>query len=1195
VRLKRLELYGFKTFADKTTLEFGEGITAIVGSNGVGKSNICDAMLWVLGEQSMRSLRSQSALDVIFNGTNGRKPINFAEVSLTLDNSDGALPVDFTEVTIARRVFRTGESEYAINKSKCRLKDITDLFLDTGIGRAAYSFITQGEIDAVLSIRSEDRRELIEEVAGIQKYRQRRKEASRKLDATEKNVTRVGDIISELARQRAELEGDAERAAKYRDLSSRLRALELDLLVIDYERRSKRVGRLANDLEIAHSEAEALNTQITKLEAEEESLRLDLARVQEQLETRRQEAVAAQREADAEESAQAVARERHRALVERREAIETTSGARSETLRQAKQRLTEAREQAAGLEEDLRVADSKEAQQAAVVAEARRRLLDAQGDAQRRREKLAQLRAMAAGREQGLRTYQAVIKDMEQRLKRLTTDIEAHGKQQAQARQAANESAERLRSLGEELKRAEARREAARAVAEKLRASLEQDDAALKDLERDVSAHSSRLAVLRELQEGREECGEGIRRVAAAYRNGLLPGLRGVVGEVLDVPEQYERAVEMALGPQLEWIIVNTQADAERGIQLMREGEPSRATFIPIAAMGALATPVSAMLAGDDPDVLGPASRLVGFPRALRRVFDYLLGDTVIVANLEAAFRLKKRLGVAAKVVTLDGEMVDRCGAITVGARPTSAASILRRKRDIEQLSAQISDLRDALEAARGVVARRQDEVRRAEAELEAATAALADVRFSLLEARKEHAYAEKDMAALTDSLAALTSEKSSLEAELRETRRKAGERLTSSEDASKEERQLAAAVAEIERALERLAAEADEATEALASMRVAHAAARERMHSAQEAARQAEREIAQLVAQDERDAGELADLTDEIAALEAALSQPRDSGESARARLQALEQTVVELTGTRNQLQERISAVTDELRALRAALSEAQERARRAEISLTREQAELEHVVQRLAEGFELSPDQAMQQRDPEAKDHEIAREARAIQAEIRALGPVNVGAVEEYERLQRREEFLRAQKDDLDAAREDLLRVINEADEASRNAFLEAFDAVEREFQAIFTDLFGGGTAELMLTRPENLVETGVEVIVQPPGRKQQNLLVLSGGERALTAAALIFAMIRVRPSPFCVIDELDAPLDESNIRKYNALLREFAEHSQLIVITHNPETMTLADRYLGVTMQEPGVSRVLTLSMKRIEGQLEEASQC
>jgi len=1195
VRLKRLDLYGFKTFADKTTLEFDEGITAIVGSNGVGKSNICDAMLWVLGEQSMRAIRSQSALDVIFNGTNGRKPINLAEVSITLDNSDKRLPIDFTEVTITRRIFRSGESEYLINKSRCRLRDITELFMDTGIGKPAYSFVTQGEIDAVLSIRSEDRRELIEEVAGIQKYRRRRKEATRKLEATEKNVTRVADIIAELNKQRSELEPEAQKAARYQELSSRLRQIEVDLLAIDYTRRSKRAGRLANDLDNARSEAESLATQVSKLDAEEEQLRLDLSRAHQELEARRQEAVQAQREADAQEAAEAVSHERRRSLVEQREALKAASDARSESRKELQARLQSLREELSVIQQELDVADAAEAKQAEVLNELRRRLGEAQGEAQHRREKLAQLRAMASAREQNLRALKTVVADMKKRLEKIAADTDAMERRRAETQKLANQYADRLHSLEEEIKRTNARHEAAQAKVNSIRELLQEESAALEQLQRDVSNRTSRLAVLRELQESHEGYGEGVRRVAAAYRAGQFLGLRGVVGELIDVPQQLEKAVEAALGSQLEWIIVNTQADAERGVHMMREGEPARATFIPIAAMGTLSTPVSAMLAGDEPHVLGPASRLVGYPRALRRVFEYLLGDVVIVRDLESAFRVKKRLGVAAKIVTLNGELVDRSGAITVGSRPSEAASALSRKRDIEALTAEVNELREKLESAQSWVAQRAEELRHAEGELEAISAALTDLRLSLLEVRKEHAYSEKDLAALADSAAALAAEKASLEAALRETRRKSGDSEISSEDADKQERQLVATVAEMEKTVTRLANEANEAAEALSALRVSHAAARERAQNLRQNAEQTERAISQLAEQEEQDGRQLEELAAELAQLEAAFEHSDSHGHDPRERQQALEKAVRQLIARRDELQARLNELSDEVRAKRASLAEAQERARRAEIGLTREQAEIAHLAERLAEGYDLTPDEAVKRRDPQADDREIAREARRLQAEIRALGPVSVGAVEEYERLKRREEFLESQKRDLDAARDDLLRVINEADQAGRVAFLEAFDAVEREFQATFAHLFGGGKAELMLTHPEDLAQTGVEVIVQPPGRKQQNLMVLSGGERALTAAALIFAMIRVRPTPFCVMDELDAPLDETNVHKYNELLREFAQDSQLILITHNPETMTVADRYLGVTMQEPGVSRVLTLNMKKLENEVEEAPQC
>jgi len=1188
LHLKKLELSGFKTFADRTGLEFTRGITSIVGPNGVGKSNVADAVMWVLGEQSRKALRSATSQDVIFAGSGERNQLGLAEVSLTVDNSDGVLPIDFSEVTITRRLFRSGEAEYLINKSKCRLKDIQDLFLDTGIGTHAYSIVTQGEIDTILSIRPEDRRLLLEGVAGINKYRIRRDESTRKLAATQANITRLSDIIHELRSQRQALEKPAMLAKEFNALDRELSAIELDVLVCQYRRHRRRIGGLAHERDIASRDGSAVDTQLQGLAAEHDKIRDELRAAETVLAEISDRAGAATREADRARSEVALAEERLRSAADRRqtwsERIEAASARQDEYSGRATQaRIGLAEMQAVLANKDSELAENQRLYEAerATAAEQRRA-------AEAQRAEVVQMREDAARLENEAQALESVEADLVERRARL-------GNQRDALAVRAGEIAENLAQARHRVESGEA---SAAGLTEKVgevradlttvRQTLREHGDKLKILESAAAETESRCRVLSDFEHVYDASAQGVRGALNAGETGELAGIRGVVGDVLHVPARFEAAIEAALGARLQWIIVDTQEDARRAINYLRERGLGRATFLPLSSLARVPV-ASAMLAAAGTECLGVASRLVKVPPEFQKAIDYLLRDVYVVTDLNAALQLHRRLVFQARCITLEGEMVEKCGAVEGGSGARPGVTSFARKRELEEAIQET----EGLKAAHGAMVRVRQKF---EAAGEQIAREVSDLEDKLARARASLGGAGKDVSYLEDHAAAAVTAQTELDEELASL----AERLEAAR------RRRAASLAQAAGFRERLSetegrvagASAPEGEGILAEMvgglsalQVAIAEFRERSRAVEAELQHAEEQRDSAA----RETGAAQEAVEQLGQMAASLGE-----EIERQSVVAEEKTrEAETNGAAArekrelvlQLRARADRLDQALRALQETADSKRELIHRAEVALGREEAEIGHIVERLRDQFGLSPEEAEAKQSETINETEVTRRAEELRRRIRALGPVNPGADEEYERLKAREETLDDQKRDLEQSREDLLKIIAEIDEETESVFLDAFQRVSVEFDDLFKRLFGGGETKLVLTQPDNVLETGVDVIVKPPGKKQQHLLLLSGGERAMTALALLLAMLRVRPSPFCVMDEIDAPLDAMNTGRFVKLLEEFVERTQFVIITHNPRTMEAANTLYGVTMQEAGVSKIISVELAEAQREAEQ----
>jgi chromosome segregation protein len=1178
MRLQAVTLQ-FKSFADRTDVKILPGITAIVGPNGCGKSNISDGLRWALGEQSPKALRGHRMDDVIFHGSASRRPLGLAEVLLTFSN-DGDLAVPWSEVSVGRRLYRDGESEYLLNKQACRLKDVHDLFLGTGVNPKAYALMEQERLAHILTARPLDRRLFVEEAAGITRYKQQRAETLAKLEATRQNLLRVRDVMDEVRRQLASLERQAKKAQQYKALQAERRGLELALAAAEYVALLDEEARLAADMAAAGTQADVLRTRAAALGAEQELARAD--------------AVAAEhRAADLRHA-------RERAELELEAAL-TRAGQLQQAEQEAISELARLAEEAAALATRLRtLGDDRAARHALVTTlrsefdglrahaaaeevalEALRgRLRTSREDAERLRREQVTLAARRTELGQALGGREERRAALGRRLERLAgeeTEAVADLERNGAARTAASEHLEAasgrstslagvLTELGAAIETAGERRTAAVAAAEQWRVAL--------------ASRRSSLAALEELEAQRAGYGHGVQAVFAAAGEARLQGVVGSVADLLEVPRELERAVEAALGERLQWVVVDTFAAAKAALGYLGANGGGQATFLPLDWLNG--GNKAHVPAGDG--VVGGADGLVGsgYPALVQN----LLGSVVVVRDLGSAERLWSQNGHGTSFVTVSGEVLAPPGAVG-GGRATGGgdASLLARKRAIRELAAGVVEAEAGLADALAALEAAEAELGALGARQRATTGERETAEATRLGAIKDLERLEQDVERARLFVETLRSETAELTAE--------AEVVAADIEAAQEELAAlgaaqAAADAEVSRLL--AAIDADSAAE--------EARAQAFLEAQVELAGLAGR-IEAAESEAERLGADLAETAARIAAGEERAATLTERGREHAAERARQEARAVELAAERDRVQAAAASASEALTALTERVRGLTEEARAADTELGRLATVLRDLTVRAAEArvrrqdleaearrqFEVTPEQLGLARDPEREPAVMRTRVDELAGRIAALEPVNLIADDEYRELDERREFLRAQHDDLATSMKDLERALRGMTRTAQERFLAAFEQINKNFQELFARLFEGGRSELRLVEaPEggDPLESGIEMVAQPRGKRLQAISLLSGGEKALTGLALLFAIFYYRPSPFCLLDEVDAPLDDANIHRFTRVLRELSGQTQFIVITHNRKTMEAADVLYGVTMEEPGLSRLVSVNL-------------
>ncbi|MGO9570133.1 MAG: chromosome segregation protein SMC [Desulfomonilaceae bacterium] len=1173
MKITKLEVKGFKSFPDKTVFEFKPGITAIVGPNGCGKSNVFESMRWAMGEQRIRSLRGKKMEDVIFNGSESRKPVGMAEVRLVLSNTEGLAPAsmaDYDEIMITRRLFRDGESQYEINNVPCRLSDVTDFFLDTGVGRNSYAIIEQGRVDMVVASKPEDRRVLIEEAAGINRYKSRREAALKKLEQTSQNLLRINDVIGEVKRQSAALKRQASKAQRYRELSERLHELDVALHAYKCHELQGQIGQVGGELEKSRSALLENESQYSTLTARLEDDRLKALQreraLKDLLEARHQvelelTGLRGGIERDRNRVSQ-LANQQQRCVGEKQvleekveeakglqEALDRDKGAVNVELKAAQDQLKQALGEAEGSERDL-VRQRKHLDQ---LKDDIFHTLQETSQERNRRETLTRRGTeIASHLERISRDYGAIRTGLEAQKRqkdRLTDDIAeiARNRQQNSAKK------------GELLKA----RESARQRISSLRDSL-------KVTEKDLASAQARLESIEEMQKNYRGYGEGVRFLLKDEGSAKKDALLGPLAEMIDVPREYQKALTGALGDRLGHLVVTSTREGAKAADRLKEAGAGRSTFIPLSPR-----PVPESELGALPEGLTPLQQVVCFREGCESLGDFLLNRCFVVEDMQQAVEIWENNGIHVDLVTAGGEMLNRHGEISGGSQEDGRDTVFEQRREIAALQEKVALVEQELTVLQSALNDEEAHLERLSLESDQVERLLNELNVNEVHLRKDQevlaaqvSNAERKLEVLNLERERLANEQAGLSIDLAQAEESIS-LLEQKRVAIEKERE------EVNHKVEELSLFTLKKSQQTSLLQVRAAQLEERSHSLErecrtslESLKQHETRLAALAAEIVHNQAEEKKLGDQITQAEQREKELMEQHEAQAGQIGILRTESADLSTSVEKL-EREGAATAK------AVKELKEIVHSLEIESVRLEQALQGVIEKILERYHVDPRSVACPDSP--PDDAVIIE---IRNKMDLMGEVNLAAISESQQAEERLTFLLDQQEDLKKAVDSLYATINTINKTTRERFRTAFDNVNEKFQEIFPFLFRGGEARLELTDEEDLLETGVDIMARPPGKRIQNMDLLSGGEKALTAVALIFSIFLIRPSPFCLLDEVDAPLDDANLARFNEMLRKLSNRTQFLVITHNKRSMEEADSLYGITMEEPGVSGVVSV---------------
>ncbi|KAB7708023.1 chromosome segregation protein SMC [Bacillus aerolatus] len=1177
--LKKLEISGFKSFAERVSVEFVDGVTAVVGPNGSGKSNITDGIRWALGEQSAKSLRGGKMEDVIFAGSDSRKPLNFAEVTLTLNNEKGTLPIEFNEVNVTRRVYRSGDSEYFINKRSCRLKDIVDLFIDSGLGKEAFSIIGQGKVEEILNSKPEDRRTIFEEAAGVLKYKIRKKKAEKKLDETQENLLRVQDILHELEGQLEPLKIQASIARDFLEKKEEMTKYDIAAIVFEIDelhgeweklkasrdRHEEENTRLFSNLQIKEAKAEELRGQINAIDESVNDLQIVLLAASEELEK---------------------LEGRKQVLQERRKNATQNEGQLAENLTEIKEKINLLSVQAAELKQKSKADQAEEAELKRLLFEKQQEMKQLSQNLEEAIESLKSdyiesLNVQASAKNER-RYLKQQMEQLAHRKERLDAENE---KQLAERREIEAKKTSIEEALAFEQKRFTVHMESLQQEQQMLgvmKSKYEKQESSLYQAYQILQDAKSRKDMLESLEEDYSGFFQGVKEVLKA-RHHKLAGIEGAIAEIINVPKDYETAIEIALGSSMQHIITADERAAREAIGYLKKHRFGRATFLPLTSMKGKTIPASLLSQlGTDSRFIGIASSLIRFPDKYSPAVTNLLGHTVVAANLEGANELAKLLNYRYRIVTLDGDVVNPGGSMTGGALKQKGSSFISRKNELDSLKARLASMEEKTASVEREVKKLKETIIAKEALLGEMRSEAESMRGKEQERKNDWLEWQFSFQTINSRLSIYDTEKREFEEEnarLQERFKAADKQLIGSQQ------EIDTLDVEIKKLTEKKTQEStlrESIVQAISELKSKLAVKTEQLAAGTE---RLEQVLNELTAAKKKFKQWNEDLNWLQTEMSASGQGEEELDLAARKKRQDKEETAKLISMRRNERMDKLKKLEDdekelkEARRLHKAMSEA---IQDEEVKINRLDVELENRLEQLSKEYTITYEAAKEKYPLPFPIEEVRKKLHLIKLSMKELGSVNLGAIEEYDRVFERHTFLEEQRADLQEAKDTLFQVIEEMDEEMTKRFKETFEAVRSQFLPVFQALFGGGRAELKLTNPDDLLNTGVDIVAQPTGKKLQNLSLLSGGERALTAIALLFAILKVRPVPFCVLDEVEAALDEANVFRFSQYLKQFSEDTQFIVITHRKGTMEEADVLYGVTMQESGVSRLVSVKM-------------
>ena len=1179
--LKRLEMQGFKSFADKTVLEFMPGITSVIGPNGSGKSNISDCIRWILGEQSMKSLRGQKTQDIIFAGTQNRKPLGFAEASLVFDNTDGVLPIEYNEVTITRKIYRSGETGYYINKVPCRLKDIIELFMDTGIGRDGYSIIGQGKIDEILSNKSEDRRHIFEEAAGIVKYRARKEETEKKLEQTKLNLLRINDILTEIEGNLEPLQQQSDKAKRYLNLREELKNIEVGLFVYNIEKYKEILEELTKDEEIMQSTLNQEEGKLEKIKLLKEQLKEDIDETTTKIENMQNIGFESQKEVEQLNSDINVAKTKIENNIENSKIYE-------EEIEQTKQKIKE-------LQEEIYKKEDKKDNLKQNKEKFEKELNEKETELKNITEKLSTKELEIEKIKKRVEANIDAKYEIQSEISMQKANLDNIEKRQSQIKQEISNNIlelDRTKMKKEDIAKGfyeiEANRNKVLQSIEKINSKKEEIDRKTKEYDlkianmtNEMRMKKSRHDFLVETEKEKEGYIKSVKDLLLDCEKDpeLEEGMHGVLANIISVPQEYAVAIEMCLGASIQNIVTETEQDAKKLVEHLRKNKLGRASFLPISSVKGRKIE---NIKGNKQGIVGVASDLVIYGKKYEQIILNLLGRTVVVDNMQNAINIAKENGHSFRIVTLEGDIINPSGAITGGSVAKKTVNILGRSKEIEELKKEIKQLNEKIEKLEKEKAEfletsesTVEEIEILEKQLQETEITYATEKQRILSIDENIEKIQKRIDNLKQENIKSENNKKDIEEDKLQNENKIKKITEENEKDQKEIDEFSNSNKDGQEYIDNLNLD-------ITNLKISVSSFSESEVSLQEITEMIKNDIEANNKTLEIKKEKIEKAKIENSELEQQIEKINQDIEKIKEKVANSGGTIEKLKKDRIEKNEKLTKKEQEQTDEFKIIEDLKAQLVKIEVKKTKIEEDITDIINKMWEEYELTPNNVGDYKKPE----NIAltqRKVNNLRTDIKELGSVNIDSIEEYKNLKERYDFMCEQRVDLEESMEKLRKVIQDMLNIMKQQFKEKFEIINKNFGQVFKELFGGGAAEVTLTDENNILECGIEITVQPPGKKLQSMTLLSGGEKAFTAIALLFAILKINPSPFCVLDEIEAALDDVNVYRYAEYLKKFSKDTQFLIITHRKGTMEVADTVYGVTMEEKGISKLLSMKLK------------
>ncbi len=1179
--LKRLEMQGFKSFADKTVLEFMPGITAVIGPNGSGKSNISDSIRWILGEQSMKSLRGTKTQDIIFAGTQSRKSLGFAEASLVFDNTDGTLPIEYSEVTVTRKIYRSGETGYYINKAPCRLKDVVELFMDTGIGRDGYSIIGQGKIDEILSNKSEDRRHIFEEAAGIVKYRSRKEETEKKLEQTKLNLLRINDILTEIEGNLEPLQMQADKAKKYLNLKEELKNIEVGLFIYNIEKYRQALEELTSDEEIMNSTLNQEEGKLEKIKILKEELKDRIDEITLQIENMQNIGFESQKEIEKLNSNINLAEAKIKNNIENTELYQKEIKELEEKIENLKQDIEQKQNKKDNLKQNKEKFENELKAKEEELKKLTEKLSSKEIEIEAKKKQVEENIDKKYELQTEISTQTANIDNIEKRQKQIKQEIDANILNLDRTRMKREDIAKGFYQIENNRNKVLKSIENIDSQKQEIDKKIKEFDLQIINNTNDMRMKQSRYNFLVETEKEKEGYIKSVKSLLIDCEKikELGKGMHGVLANIISVPSEYETAIEMCLGASLQNIVTDTEEDAKKLVEHLRKNNLGRASFLPITSVKGKKLD---SIKGKKIGVVGVASDLVKFDKKYEQIIFSLLGRTVVVDNMQNAINLAKENNYSFRIITIEGDVINPSGAITGGSVAKKTVNILGRSREIEVLEKELKGLRNKISKLEEDKEKYVDSSENIIEEVQSLEKQLQEIDIT-------YATEKQRIISIDENIEQIQNRIDKLKEEVEKTEKSKNETLASKqknkeciEKMSKQNEEDQKIIDEFSNANKESQKYIDDLNLDITNLKISVSSFNESEVSIQEMTEMIMKEIETHTKNKNNKSLQIKNAILENDKLKIEIENTKQEIEKVKSKVSNSGENIDKMKKERIEKNEKLRKKEEEQTEQFKRIEELKAQITKIEVKKTKTEEDITDVINKMWEEYELTPNNAGEYQKPE-NVAVTQRRVNVLRTDIKELGSVNVDSIEEYKKLKDRYDFMCEQRLDLEDTMSKLRKVIQDMTETMKQQFKEKFEIINKNFGEVFKELFGGGMAEVTLTDEENILECGIDITVQPPGKKLQNMTLLSGGEKAFTAIALLFAILKINPAPFCVLDEIEAALDDVNVYRYAEYLKKFAKETQFLVITHRKGTMEAADTVYGVTMEEKGISKLLSMKLK------------